>query len=379
MERYYIQPIQRFSDKKITLVTGPRQCGKTTLSKMLTAKEDTLYLNYDDEADREILREKSWDRKKLQVIFDELHKMKDWKRWLKGIFDKESMPPAITVTGSARLDTYRKFGDSLAGRYFQYRVHPFDLIELSIIEKDFDPEKSFERLMNYGGFPEPYLQGSEEFYNRWKKTHTDIILRQDLIDTEDVRNIKSIEILISLLQQRVGSPISYSSLARDLQVSDKTVKRWLNILEDLYVVFKITPFHKNLARANTKQPKYYFYDNARITASEGAKLENLVATTLFKYCHYQQDCLGKEVELFYLSKQGGIEIDFAISVEEKVKTAIEVKLSDDQVSKSFNAFAKDMPDTNFVQIVKNLKREKMYPNGFEVRELVPWLLSFMAP
>lgn len=360
-------------DRKITLISGPRQCGKTTLSKMLSKSYD--YLNVDSAEDREILNEKSWDRSKDQIIFDEIHKMKNWKRWLKGIFDKEKIPPAITVTGSARLDTYKKVGDSLAGRYFQYRVHPFDLKELYAIDKSIDLDETVERLMRVSGFPEPYLEGDLSFYNRWKRTHLDIILRQDLIDLEGVRDIKSIEILISLLQKRVGSPISYSSLARDLQVSDKTVKHWLSILEDLYVIFKIVPFHRNIARANTKQPKYYFYDNARVLGDNGAKLENLVATTLIKFCHFKEDCIGEDLKLFYLSKNGGMEIDFAIVKEEHVEFAIEVKNSDDVLSKNFRIFKKDLPDTKFIQIVKELKREKTFPSGEEIRKLSGWLVG----
>ena len=375
MKRSYLPHLKKYLAKKILLISGPRQCGKTTLSKMLSPSFE--YLSFDEENDRGVYRDKSWDRKKSLIIFDELHKKKNWKQWLKGIFDTEGIPPSLVVTGSARLDSFKKVGDSLAGRYFQYRLHPLDIRELHSLDKNLKIDPAIERLLAFGGFPEPYLEGTSEFYNLWKKTHLDIILRQDLLTQEDVKDIRSIELLIELLKTRVGSPLSYSSLAEDLQCSDKTVKKWLGILENMYVVFKLSPFHKNIARANTKQPKYYFYDNARVQGADGARLENLVATSLHKECQFRQDCLGENWELFYLSKKGGIEIDFLICRDGKPTFAVEVKSSDETPSRSFRVFENDLPaTTQRLQLVKNLKREKTYPSGVEVRKLGDWLATW---
>jgi predicted AAA+ superfamily ATPase len=151
------------------------------------------YVNFDDEEGRKTIKEKSWDRKRSVIIFDEIHKMPKWKQWLKGIYDTEGVKPPIVVTGSARLDAYKKVGDSLAGRYFHYRLHPLDVRELTKINYQLSPQEIIDRLMSVGGFPEPFLEGSKTFYLLWKKTHLDIILRQDLIDLEVVKNIKQIE------------------------------------------------------------------------------------------------------------------------------------------------------------------------------------------
>ncbi|MCK4618872.1 MAG: ATP-binding protein, partial [Desulfobacterales bacterium] len=229
MKRYLTNYILDDLKKKIVLLTGPRQSGKTTLSKMLSSNFD--YLNFDNPEHRLGLIERSWDRSRDLIIFDELHKLKNWKSWLKGIYDTEGVPPRIIVTGSAKLDTYRKVGDSLAGRFFQFRLHPFDLKEIKKINGPDNIQAVLDRLLDTGGFPEPYLEGSTRFYNRWKRSHLDIILKQDLVDIENVQQITSIETLIQLLRKRVGGPVSYNSLARDLQCSDKTVKRWLTILE----------------------------------------------------------------------------------------------------------------------------------------------------
>lgn len=364
MKRSLYDQIKRDLNSKIALITGPRQAGKTTLSKKLSKSYD--YLNYDMVSHRLILKDLSWDRSCEVIIFDEIHKMKNWKSWIKGIYDVEGCKPAIVVTGSAKLSAFKKAGDSLAGRHFQYRLHPFDLKEI-MQYSELDIDEAFKRLMEVGGFPEPFLQGKKTFYNRWKKTHIDLILKEDLIDLSSVRDIKSIELLIELLRSRTSSPVSVSSLARDLNKAPKTVKSWLDLLENLYVIFKIQPFHKNIARSILKESKYYFYDNAMIIGNDGDKLENLVAAALLKESHYQQDIMGNYIELFYLRNKDGNEIDFLITKDARPIKMIEVKLSDDQFSKSFGKFLPDDATIHRLQLVGSLNREKTFRDKSEIR------------
>lgn len=371
MKRYLEEYIRKDLKRKIVLLTGPRQTGKTTLSKMLTDNFD--YFNYDNAEHRLDLIKKSWDRSKNLVIFDELHKLKNWKSWLKGIYDTEKFPPSIIVTGSAKLDVYKKVGDSLAGRFFQYRLHPLDLKEIKNSLKPKDLNSELDKLLMLGGFPEPYLEGDETYYNRWKKSHLDIILKQDLIDIENVQQITSIETLIQLLKKRVGSPVSYTSLAQDLQVSDKTIRRWLIMLENMYVIFKVSPFHKNISRSILKSPKYYFYDTGQVIGDQGIKLENLVACSLLKEIHSREDCLGETWNFFYLKNKDGKEIDFLLVNKEKPAMMIEVKWSDEVKSANFGFFEKFLGGIKKIQLVKELKREKSYPDGTEVRSAQKWL------
>lgn len=370
MKRLIEPQIIKDLPEKIILISGPRQCGKTTLSKQLTPSFD--YLNYDFAEDRLAIKNLSWDRSKKLIIFDELHKLKNWKQWLKGVFDKEGLPPSLLVTGSSKLDTYRKVGDSLAGRYFQFRLHPFDLQEIMSFSQE-DPRVIFERLLKIGGFPEPFLKGNEAYYKRWRRTHLDIILRQDLIDEYDVRDIQSIETLVQLLQERVGSPISYAQLARDLERDPKTIKRWLNMLENLYVIFKVTPYHKNIARSLLKEPKYYFYDNGRVMNEAGARLENLVACALLKRLSFITDTTGSETKLHYLRTKDGKELDFFILIDNKPVIALEIKSSDDTLSPAFKHFLEYFPGCSGVQLVNNQPREKTFSNGLAVRDVVKWL------
>ncbi len=321
--------------------------------------------------------DRSWDRKKSLIIFDELHKLKNWKAWIKGIYDTEGIPPSLVVTGSAKLDTYKKVGDSLAGRFFQFRLHPLDLKELFSYGSADNPTQALDTLLEIGGFPEPYLKGKVQFYKRWRRTHLDIILKQDLVDLENVRQISVIETLVQLLRRRVGSPVSYSSLARDLEVSDKTIKKWLIVLENMYVVFRVTPYHNNLARALLKRPKFYFYDTGQVLGDGGVRLENLTACALLKEIHFCEDCFGDEMQLYYLRTKDGREIDFFVTKEGSGNLMLEVKWADSKMSRNFSLFGKYFPGTRKVQLVKELSREKTYSNGVEIRKANSWLTNFL--
>ena len=375
MKRYLEKFIKKDLKNKIVFLTGPRQVGKTTLSKMIT--DDYDYFNYDNAEDRLGILDMSWDRTKKLIIFDELHKLKNWKSWLKGIYDKEGIPPWLLGTGSAKLDTFRKVGDSLAGRFFQFRLHPLDLKEIRSQQEKTDLQDDLEKLLNIGGFPEPFLKGNHRFYNRWKRSHLDIILKQDLIELENVQEINSIETLIQLLRRRVGSPVSYSSLARDLQCSDKTVKRWLTILENMYVLFRVPPFHRNIARSILKSPKYYFYDTGQVLGDDGAKLENLVACALQKEIHFRIDCYGEEKGLYYIRTKEGTELDFCITLEDHPFMLLEVKWGSQSPSSAFKKIHKFFPESSQLQIVKELDRTRTYPDGVEIRSAHDWLSSFV--
>jgi len=372
MKRYLQTYIENDLPNKIVLLTGPRQCGKTTLAKQCRHSFD--YFNYDSAASRLSLKEKSWDRQKQLLIFDELHKMQGWKRWLKGIYDTEGIPPEIIVTGSARLDIRKKLGDSLAGRYFQFRLHPLDLKEAAKYSSD-DLETLFTQLWQCSGFPEPFLKNNVTYYKRWRHSHLDVILREDLIDLYTGREIKAIETLVLLLKDRIGSTVSYANLARDLERDPNTIKRWLQLLENLYIIFRVNPYHKNIARSLLKEPKYYFYDHTYAEEDNGARLENIVACALLKELQFLEDTEGIQASLHYLRTKDGKEIDFLICIEHEARLMIEVKWSDDNPSFGFKYFSDFLPKAKKIQLVKNINREKTYPDALEIRSLVSWLVN----
>jgi predicted AAA+ superfamily ATPase len=258
-------------------------------------------------------------------------------------------------------------------------MHPLDLKEIHTFLEPENLEDELDKLLVIGGFPEPFLNRTTRFYNRWKKSHLDIILKQDLIDLENVQQIIQIETLIQLLKNRVGSPVSYSSLAQDLQCSDKTVKRWLTILENMYVIFKVSPFHKNIARAIQKIPKFYFYDTGQVIGDSGIKLENTVACALQKEIHFREDCFGETRKLYYLRNKDKKEIDFCITTDDIPSLMVEVKWKDGNLSPNFEVFKKFFSQVKMVQVTKELKREKTFPNGAEIRIAHNWLSELSLP
>ena len=377
MNRYLQAAIAADLNDKIVLVSGPRQCGKTTLARMV--HPDHQYLNHDLAEHRLLLNQKAWDRSKPLVIFDELHKMPDWKAWLKGIYDVEGLPPAMLVTGSARLAAFRKTGDSLAGRYFHFRLHPIDLKE-AVALAGLARAEALERLLRLGGFPEPFLHGGERRYRRWRRSHVDTIVREDVITLSAVRDIQSIETLIELLRHRVGSPLSIDALAQDLQKSRNTVQHWLELLENLYVVFRIAPWHRNVARSLLKAPKYYFYDSAMPAGDDGARLENVVACALLKEVHRAQDLAGEDIALHYVRDRDGREVDFLLVKEGQPHHLVEVKWADATPSPHLRRFfagaqasSATGPGPQQTQVVGTLPEARSFPDGLRVQPAMDFL------
>ena len=295
--------------------------------------------------------------------------MAKWKTLLKGVYDTEGIPPRILVTGSARLNIYRRGGDSLAGRYFLHHLYPFSVAEL---KNELAPTKVLDRLMIYGGFPEPFLAQDEGEAARWRKSMIDRVIREDVKDLEPITKIQSMLLLIDLLRERVGSKISYSSLAEDLHVSPHTVKHWIDILENMYLVFRVTPFVKNIALAVRKEPKLYFYDVGMVRGNAGAIFENLVALSIRKHLHFLQDTRGEDNALNFIRDKEKREVDFVVTVNRKVTTLLEVKLGDDSLSPSLRYYKNKLGVAHVVQIVKNLERP-LTVDGIQIADAARWL------
>ncbi|HLG21158.1 MAG TPA: ATP-binding protein [Bdellovibrionota bacterium] len=365
--------VKRDLDEKLVLLSGPRQVGKTTLSKNLHPAS-TQYFSFDEGEDRRVILKKAWSPEGDLVVLDELHKMPKWKSWLKGVYDTRGNRPRILVTGSARLDIYRKGGDSLAGRYFYHRLHPFSVSE---VKREISPEEALDRLMRFGGFPEPFLKASDRTAKRWRRSHLDRILREDLIDLEQIRNIKLLELLVDLLATRVGKTVSYKSLSEDLQVSPHTVKNWIRVLEQMLVIFIVTPFSKNIARAIQKEPKIYFYDTGRLLQDEGARFENIVACALLKRNHYLEDTEGDRRELHYIRDREKREVDFLTVIENRPEWLIEAKTSETGPTSALRYYTGRIPGVKASQVVKNLSR-KLYDDPVSIEPAAAWLAQLDA-
>ena len=350
----YIEPhIRQDLNKKMVFVGGPRQVGKTTLAKDILARLKGRYFNWDYDDDRQAILKKRWHDSDNLLVLDELHKFPRWKNWIKGIYDVSGDKHSFLITGSARLDVYRRGGDSLMGRYHYWRLHPFTLDE---IPPGIGSADAFDRLMRVGGFPEPFLDNDEREARRWRRERFDRILREDVRDLESIRNIGQLSLYLDLLRQRAGNLISFANLARDIQVSQPTAKTWLEVLERMYLVFVVRPYTRSLPRAILKAPKIYFFDNSDTLGDEGARFENLVATSLLKRLHFLEDRDGYRYELNFIRDKEGREVDFAIVKDGRLMELIEVKYSDSSPSRSLAYFADKLRPSKVTQIVASLKR-----------------------
>ncbi len=371
--RYIDSYILKDLEKKMVFVGGPRQVGKTTMAKMLLNRIDanSRYFNWDFDEDRHNLLDKKWKQDGGLVVFDELHKYPDWKTWIKGIYDIMGNKNRFLVTGSARLDVYRRGGDSLMGRYHYWRLHPFGLDEFP---EKMDAGQAFDRLMKVGGFPEPFLDGDEQEARRWRRERIDRVIREDIRDLEPVRDISRLSLLVDQLRTRVGSLVVISNLAGEIQVSPKTVSSWLDVLERMYLIFAVRPYTRNLPRAVVKPPKIFFWDNADVIGDKGAVFENLVASHLLKKIHFLTDRDGYRFELRYIRDKEGREVDFVVIKEGMIAELIEVKYSDDGVSRHLSYYANKLNPPKVTQIVANLKHP--YTSGrIEVTDPISYFRS----
>lgn len=332
--RYLKDTVSEFLEKKMVFIGGPRQVGKTTLCLRFLDPPKVInpnYLNWDDLADRKNLRGGLLPTGPL-VVLDEIHKFKDWRSLVKGFYDKKKDVQKFLVTGSARLDYYRRGGDSLLGRYRYLRLHPLSVSELGATSKD-----DLATLIRFGGFPEPFFAASEREWRLWARERLYRIIRDDVRDLELVRDISGIEMLAESLSDRIGSPLSVNNLAQDLQVNFRTAESWVSILERIYFCFRIAPYGAPKIKAVKKEQKLYLWDWSTVT-SDGARFENLVASHLLKYCHFREDAFGEKMELRFLRDFDKREIDFVVLRDKKPIFAVECKTGEKQVSPAIRYF-----------------------------------------
>jgi predicted AAA+ superfamily ATPase len=364
--RYLSQALRKDLAKKMVLLAGPRQVGKSTLAKGLLNSRG-VYLNWDVRKDQTMIRQQSWPKNASLVVLDEIHKSPKWKNFLKGLADEFSNTPPVLVTGSAKLDTYRKSGDALTGRAYLYHLHPIDPAEAAVFLPALTPNERLTRLLAAGGFPEAFLNPDDA--ERLLNDRLDVVVREDLRDLSRVGSLRAIQLLVELLRERVGGPISLANLAQDLSVSAPTVRSWIEILERLYLVFRLQPFAGGLARGLRKESKLYFYDCS--AGPVEARLENAVACALLKFCEYQRDTTGKNFALHYFRDREGREVDFVVTLNRKPHWCIEVKGTEATLSPSLRYLHQRFKPARSVQLVRTLDRP-LEIDGVTIAPLGDW-------
>ncbi len=342
------------SGHEMAFIAGPRQVGKTTAARMLT--DSSVYFNWDNEEHRRLIMdgpgavaERIGIREYPVIIFDEIHKFPLWKTFLKGFYDTYAQPASmhVVVTGSARLDIYRKGGDSLMGRYFLYRMHPLSVSELASPLPSRDLLRSpaeisdleWNSLCRFGGFPQPFLRSNQRFYNKWKRTRRTQVFREDIFDISKVQEVRAVELLAELIAQQAGQLTAYVTLARSVRASQDSIRRWITILENLYYCFAVRPWHSNISRSLRKEPKFYLWDWG-IIDDIGARHENMVACHLLKAVHYWTDMGFGDFGLFFLRTKDKREVDFLVTKDNVPWFLVEAKTSDTRLSKNLEYFQK---------------------------------------
>ena len=367
--RYLVSQIKRDLMKKMVFVAGPRQVGKTTLARALP-NLDSGYLNWDVTEDRTKILAGELPVSKLWV-FDEIHKYRRWRNYLKGVYDGRRAGQRILITGSGRLDLYCFGGDSLQGRYHMLRLHPLSVAELGIKRT-----ADFLELLKLGGFPEPFFGGSETEARRWSREYRSRLVREDVASLERVHDLGHLELMMMRLPDLVGSPLSVNALREDLQVSHKTVSAWLAVLERLYGVFLLSPFGAPRIRAVKKEQKHYQMDWS-LVPNEGARFENLVACHLLKWVHYEQDTKGRDVELRYFRDTDAREVDFVVTERNQPFILVECKLSDADVGRGIRYLHAKYPAVPAWQISATGRKNYVTPDGVRVAPALELLTTLV--
>lgn len=364
-ERYLTAQVRQDLHKKMVFVAGPRQVGKTTLAKGLLGRKPG-YLNWDVPDDRERILRRELSVSSLWV-FDEIHRYRLWRGYLKGVWDGRRRGQQVLVTGSARLDYYRHGGDSLQGRYHLLRLHPLSVAELGLTAAS-----DLRDLLTLGGFPEPWFGGSEKQARRWSREYRSRLLREEMADLERVSDLGRLELLALRLPDLVGSPLSLNALREDLQVSHSTVARWVEILERLYAVFRLPPFGAPRLRAVKKEQKHYHLDWT-VVPGEPQRFENLVAAHLLKWVHLQQDTEGRDLELRYFRDVDGREVDFVVVEGRKPILLVEAKSSDAPIDRGIRYLKERFPAADAWQLSASGSRDAMTPEGIRLAPAITFL------
>lgn len=362
LQKWAFNEVLQNNSNPMVFVTGPRQVGKTFVVKHLS---NVQYFNWDTTEVRKAFARDPYffrDSHRL-VIFDEIHKRRDWKKLLKGYFDSPSRDENFIVTGSGRMDLYQKGGDSLQGRYQTAHLFPLHLDELLNKKKmapprDFskwEPQRSpvsraasegLQQLLKYSGFPEPFLKSNSRFLNRWQDEYINRLVREDVRDVSKIEKLDQLDLLARLLPERVCSPLSHLSLSGDVEVSPLVIKSWLRVFEWLYFGFNLKPFHKKIHRAVKKEPKWYFY-NWSFNDNLGSRFENFIAIQLLTVCRAWRDQGYGAWELFYVRDQDQREVDFLITKNLEPVVLIEAKSGQGEWTKSLEYYTKKLKIPGF--------------------------------
>lgn len=378
--------------RQMVFLSGPRQVGKTTVA---SAHAD-YYLNWDEDGAKALVlagQQRVADhcgfdlaKAKVPVVaFDEIHKYKRWKQFLKGFFDKYEKKCKVIATGSAKLDVYKKGGDSMMGRYFPYRVHPLSVAEL--ITTELPPEgivrypheldsSEWDALCDFGGFPEPFLKRTKTFSSRWTRLRREQLLRQDVRDLTRISEIDQLAALAEILLHRSGEQLIYKSLGSEVKIDEKTAKNWVATLKHLFYGFEIRPWFKNVENSIRKTPKWFLRDWALI-ADPGKRFETMLACHLLKAVEAWTDLGLGEFELCYVRDKQKREVDFLVVKDHEPWFLVEAKSGEEKLSESLVYHSRQLGVKKAFQVVQKLPYQAVNCFDYDEPIVVP-ALTFLS-
>ncbi|OGQ08870.1 MAG: hypothetical protein A3G32_09780 [Deltaproteobacteria bacterium RIFCSPLOWO2_12_FULL_40_28] len=380
IQNYWNSP--SWLQKRMLFLSGPRQVGKTTLVTSTLCPSKESYFNWDNRKirlDYQKDPEFFTNSQSKWICFDEIHKRPRWKDILKGIYDSQKDRYHFVITGSAKLETFKKSGDSLVGRYFHTHLFPLNLpdfhktnfhlpkdpSQLIQAASDLHDATAMPELLALGGFPEPFFSGSESFWRRWSILHHDLILTEDLRDLSRITEIDKVETLLEILHPCAGQLISYRNLATDLETTHGSIRRWLEMLEKLQLVFSVPPYSKKIRRAYKQDKKWYFMDWG---ASTNNLFENYIAASLLRATTLYTDRFGEKMTLHFVRTHDGAEVDFLICKNGQPWLLVEAKEGAPDISRAVYRFVDELKvpcivvtkKTNLYKKIKSPGKQSIY-------------------
>jgi uncharacterized protein len=333
--------------KKAIVLLGPRQVGKTTLIKSLVADKNALWLNGDDPQTRLVFSEVSFNYLSQMVadydvvVIDEAQRINNIGLVVKMLVDAK-LNKQFIVTGSSSLDLGNQINEPLTGRKWEHRLLPLSWREIKDYYTFAQATSRFEEFLVYGMYPEVVTESKKQ------KILLELAGSYLYKDILELTNIKKPDLLLKLLNAlalQVGSEVSYNELSKILGVDRITVVNYIDLLEKVFVLFRLYPFFGNQRNEITSKPKIYFYDNGirnaiigqfqplKSRTDVGALFENFFISEKIKQLNYS-DFYGK---VHYWRNTQKAEIDFIEIIENEI-TAYEIKFSPNKkvvFSKSF--------------------------------------------
>ncbi|MDR0810831.1 MAG: ATP-binding protein [Paludibacter sp.] len=361
IDRLIFKPLKEdFFKKKALILVGPRQVGKTTLLRQIindSLQNETLLLNCDEPETLQLLENVSSTElkniigNKKIVLIDEAQRVQNIGITLKLIVD--NMPYIqLVATGSSAFDLRNRLNEPLTGRKFEYQLYPFSVAELIAATSYLEEKRLLEHRMIYGMYPDVVNNPSDAQKILFELTNS--YLYKDILMYKDIRQPDALQKLLVALSLQLGNQVSYNELGNTVGLKSETVERYLNLLEKVFVIFRLPSFSRNMRQELKKSQKVYFYDNGvrnaliqnfkslELRTDTGALWENFMISERKKCNAYNQHYVNS----YFWRTHASQEIDYIEERDGKL-FAFEFKWNENRKAKLPASFSENYPESEF--------------------------------